>query len=531
MRWYSFYPKLKNQIGKWRILFLIFMAGYLGFLLLNLGYMAIQWDEANHLNGGLLLFHGQFEEYMTSSMFYPPLYDLIQAGYFAIAGPSVFVGRLTTVTFAALCVWVVFEFVYRTYGPRTALVSSILLGTMPGFVWISRVAMIETTLNFFLSASMILFFLWLQKHDDKILILSGIALGLGFLAKYQIVVAVLAMFVSIFLLCRGYLKAKLARLPLLILTAVVVVLPWIIIAYQVYSTGILSQWLYAVNVGNPQKSVYSMRFPTPVFYLIEMTWPYGVVHPISLFVYAFGLLGLGLFIWRRKPEDKFLLVWFFTIYVFFTAIGNRQWRYVLPIFPVLAVSGASLISFVFEKIHNNWKKTEISSTRIRLGKVAAGCLIAIVVFSVVYSCVDVNNWIAKDNVFNLPSDQAAEYAVARLGDNESLVVLCPINVFSADIVKFYVDVTNQKKQICVWQYPELPVDTYKPIFNLDELISMCVVYNAEYLLLFEYGETYPYFDTNLTMEIVKGMLMSSQRFSCQAAFGNYPSRIYVLSFA
>ncbi len=129
-------------LGRWRLIFLVFLVVYLAFLVFNLGSLTMQWDEANHLGGALLLLHGRTEVYVASSLFYPPLDDLIIAGFFALTGPSVFVGRLLSVTFAVLSVWALFEFTYRTYGPKTAFVSSVLLATMPGFYWLSRVAML-----------------------------------------------------------------------------------------------------------------------------------------------------------------------------------------------------------------------------------------------------------------------------------------------------------------------------------------------------------------------------------------------------
>ena len=528
MQRHSLSTRLKNGLNKWRLVFLVFIVVYVSFLLLDLGTMTLQWDETNHLNGGLLLLHGHFRHYVESSMFYPPLDDLILAGYFSIGGATLVTGRLVSLTFAILSVALVFEFTYRTFGPKTALVSSILLATMPGFVWLSRLAMLETMLIFFFSASMFLFFTWLQRHENKHIVLSGIALGLGFLTKYQIIVAVIAMVASVLLLCQGYIKAKLSRFPLLILAAVIVVLPWIVVSYQVYSTGMLNQWMYALEIGNPQKLIYSLRFPTPIFYLIELTWPYGVVHPISLFIYIFGLLGLGVLLWRRKPEDKFLLIWFFAVYIFFTLIGNKQWRYVVPIFPVLAISAASLMTFAYGKTEKAWKQTKSSLNKKRIGKVAAGFLIATVAFSVGYSCLDAYHWVAKDATFNLPGEQATNYVAERLNVNESMVVLCALNVFSQDTVKFYLYSRGSKLNF-VGQYPELPVDTYTPYFSVDELIGLCTKRNVKYLLFFEYGETYPYFNSTLNMQAIYQMLMDSQKFTCQASFGNYPCRIFVLS--
>ena len=102
-----------------------------------------------------------------------------------------------------------------------------------------------------------------------------------------------------------------------------------------------------MNIGNPDKTLYSTglnRFPSwydplpnwiqvPIFYLIELTEQYPTVHPISLLLYAVGVVGLGWLAIRRKAEDKYLLIWFVVVYVFFTAIPNREWRYLIPLFP------------------------------------------------------------------------------------------------------------------------------------------------------------------------------------------------------
>ena len=176
-------------------------------------------------------------------------------------------------------------------------------------------------------------------------------------------VAGIIMIASIFILGRDYLKAKLSKMPLLIVAVALVVIPWIFISYQIYASGMLDQWIYALSIGNPEKSLYSTRFPLPIFYFIEMTWPYSNVHPISLFLYIVGLLGLGLFAWRRKTEDKFLLTWFFIVFVFFTLIANKQWRYVMPLFPILAISAASLIVFAYAKAEKALRSGQISLSK------------------------------------------------------------------------------------------------------------------------------------------------------------------------
>ena len=53
---------------------------------------------------------------------------------------------------------------------------------------------------------------------------------------------------------------------------------------------------------------YSNRFFSPVFYLIEMTWPYNYapVNPVSLPIIILGLCGLGLVCLPKKKTRYFL---------------------------------------------------------------------------------------------------------------------------------------------------------------------------------------------------------------------------------
>jgi len=522
--------RCKGGFDKWRVFFLIFLVVYMYFLLLDLGVMTIQWDEANHLNGGLLLLNGDIQSYMDSAMFYPPLDDVITAISFGIWGISVFSARLVAAIFALFSLLVIYESVNKVIGKRTALLSAIFLGTMPGFIWAARVALVETILIFFFSLTLFLFFMWLRTSKSWLLSLSGVMLGLGILAKYQTIIALLIMAASVIFLCKNQIRHRLSRLPFLIIVAFIITVPWILFSYQIYSTVMIDQWFYAMNIGNPDKLVYSSRFALPIFYLIEMVYPYGVVHPVSFFVYTLGLLGFGLLLWRRRPEDKLLLIWFAVVYIFFTLIGNRQWRYVVPLFPVLAISAANLMISGYDKMKIIGRNIQHTSCKRQLSKVGAGLLIFLVCFSIVYSCADAYTWVAKDYSYNLPVEEATNYVATRLDTNERLTVLCSVNVFCPDIIKFYLQTSNPDSQ-GILQYPDYPVDTFTPEFDVNELILLCEQHNVKYLMLFEYGEIYPYYESTLTQQQVHTMLIESQRFTELKNFGSTPCRIFILTFA
>ena len=522
---------LKTGFNKWRLALLVFIIVYAVFLLLELGYMSIQWDEMPHLYGGLLLSRGQTQDYLMTYGYYPPLFDIITTGFFKVLGMNATSGRLTAVMFSLLSIWVTFEFAKRTYGPKTALISSVLLGVMPGFFWVSRVTMLETMLIFFFTLTLFVFFTWLSKNKNKTLILSGLALGVGLLAKYQVLVSVFIMIVSILWLVRDKLKLRFAKLLLIIIIAVAVVAPWFVVVYQANGEETFRDLLYVVQEGGQDRAQYSARFPAPVFYLIEMTWPFNdiPVHPVSLPLYVLGLLGLCLFAWRRKPEDKFFLVWFAVVYVFFTFVPNKQWRYITPVFPVLAVSAASFVLFLYGKV-SAWKPKLMSLSGYRFKKIAATIFIVLAAAAVVYSSYDAYQMTARDQI-HIPIEETANYLASHMNRNESAVIVCAFNLLSQDMIRFYLPTNMASDQI--WQYPELAVDAFTPNFNITELVSLCEQRNVKYAILYDYGADTPFFNTTLTYTNVTYLLYDSGRFGFtgdEPFFGDMPYRTFLAGF-
>jgi uncharacterized membrane protein len=523
------FSMLKTGLNRWRVAFLIFAIAYASVTFLALRTTPMEWDEVAHLNGGSFLLWGEYGKF-TANAFYPPLFDIITFLFFKLLGVTLIAARLVSLLFSILALWAVFELAYDLYGGKAALLSATLLGIMPGYFWLSRLALLETMLVFFLTLALFFFFRWLKNRQDKYLVLSGVAIGFGFLAKYQILVAFAIMFVSILFLARNQLKQALKKFSIPIVSAFLVVLPWLVIAYQVYATKIFGEWIYAVQVGNPERSMYSERYPSPIFYFIEMVWSYNEIHPISIFLYVAGLLGLGFLAWRRRAEDKYVLIWFATVFVFFTLIVNKHWRYVLPLFPTLAISASVLILYVLSRLQNSWKSTS-NIKRKRQVKFAAGLLIVCVVGAMAYSINDAYCNLVEYQI-NIDIEGATKYAIASMNSNESIMVLCPFNFFSRDMVRFYLWADGDNK-ILVLQYPRLPVDSYTPNFNITELIDICSHANVKYLFTYEFGGTVPYFNTTLNLQQIYMQLYASGNFSKisdEATFGTNPRRIFILTF-
>ena len=136
------------RLDRWRLC-LIILAVIYGYLLsIDLTSKAMVWDEVTHFTGGLLLSRGQIATWVWTNSLYPPVYDIFTAIYYLISGPSVFAARMVSVTFSVLSLFVIYEIAKRLYNKKTALLSAVLFSVMPGIVWLSRIAMIETMLIF-----------------------------------------------------------------------------------------------------------------------------------------------------------------------------------------------------------------------------------------------------------------------------------------------------------------------------------------------------------------------------------------------
>ncbi len=487
------------------------MIGFAVAALYQLGYMSVQWDEMPHLYGATMLSRGQTWDYMTTYGYYPPIFDLVTTGFFQIFGATQVAGRLVAVTFSLLAIVLLYEFTKRTYGQRNALITSIILGTMPGFFWLSRVTMLETMLVFFFTLVMFAFYSWITKDSNKALIFSGLALGIGVLAKYQIIVAAIAMLLSILFLSRKRLKLSLTKFLIICGIAVLVVVPWFVMIYHYDGVTKFQTLQYVMSEGGQDRPAYSNRFqPIPVYYLVEMAWPFNdiAVHPISLPIFALGLCGLGLFAYRRKRQDIFFLTWFVVVYVFFTLIPNRQWRYVTPLFPILAISAACFIMFLYSRVHA-WKPRQIGIKGDRTKKLAGTLSILIIASAVAYASYDSYQMTVRDQI-HIPIQEATDYLANHLEPNQSAVLVCSFNLLDQDMFRFYLPSNMSQDQI--WQYPALAVDSFTPNFNIAEFVNLCQQRNVKYIILYDFGINTQFFNSTLDYTQVKTMIANTGRF-------------------
>jgi hypothetical protein len=523
-----------KDFNKWQLCLIIFAVTYGAILVSIVLTNSMVWDEVSHLKGGLLLSRGQVVDWAFTNSFYPPVYDSFVAMAFLSFGANIFSARFVSIIFQVLTVFVVYGIANLLYkSKKVALLSVVLFAVMPGMIWLSKLALIETLLVFVVSLSLFFFFSWLQNGSRRDQTMSIALFVVGVLVKYQVLVILpIIMVTGAFLWKRDHLKIEAKKwftMPKLAIIIAALAIAITVFAVLLF-TGTIDFLIYAFGTGSQLKEAYSTRYPLPIFYFVEMTWFTDILHPVSVLLYLVSLAGLAFMVYRRKVSDKYLLLWFAVVYVVFTLVPNREWRYLSIAFPVLAIAASSLIAASWGKLRKIGQ-TAASGWGKWGAKAGAVCLIAVVAGGIALSCSDAYVWIKQDSI-TVQVEQASFYAGNRLAENQTLVVVAAVNHFNKYMVSFCLstkDATRNYNDTCQ-QYPAAAMDSFAPEFNATELVAMCEANSTRYVLLFEYGHDLPYLQSNLTASKVYEQIDATGNFTLNQTFGAEPNRIFVFEF-
>ncbi len=458
---------------------------------------------------------------------------MFTAASFLFFGPSIFAARLVSVLCSVLTVITVYAVANLLLENKSAaLLAALFFSVGPGIMWLSKSAMIETLLAFVFSLCMYYFFRWLKTNSMRDQALCIAAFAVGVLVKYQVlVIAPIIMLAALAFWKRNYLRQELgkwARTPRIAVIAVAVAV-LSVAAVLLVSSKTIDYYLYAFGVGSQEKAFFSARYPLPVFYLIEMTWFSDTLHPVSLLLYGLGLAGLVWVMMKGNSGGKKLLLWFIVVYVVFTLVPNREWRYVTIAFPVLAIAAATLVVSVWGKLRKVGA-SEVTGLRRGSIKLGAAGLIALSVGAVAVSCADDAVWIGQYSV-EVPVEQASVYVRDHIGVNQTLVVACAVNHFSKYMVMFYFSIKDSSRSFndTCQTYPNYAMDSFNPGFNVTALSELCSQNNTAYVMLYEYGGL-RYFQSDLTALKVANMLNQTGAYRLEQTFGEQPNRLFVYAY-
>jgi 4-amino-4-deoxy-L-arabinose transferase-like glycosyltransferase len=261
---------------------------------------------------------------------------------FAVRFPSAFFGTLT--------VLLTFFIGKRLYSSRTGFLSGLILATSAEFAYLSTRGNIDTTLTFFTTASILCFLRWYQSGPEgenfpermKGLSFYGyyIGMALATLAKGPVGFILPLSATLLFLLVqRDWKGIRRIRLFPGILLFLVIVLAWYLPAVLKGGREYLDMTLMRHSVDRFAKGSAHVR---AIYYYLYQFPPQFL--PWIIFLPAAMVYGFSRAMSVKRKEFLFLMVWFVSIFLFFTLSKGKRGLYLLPLFP----AGSLMIGKLWE---------------------------------------------------------------------------------------------------------------------------------------------------------------------------------------
>lgn len=283
----------------------------------------------------------------------PILIYWAQAASVSVLGVSEIGFRLPSIVFAVLWMLALYRFCLRHADRRTAQVAALVMALSLAVGFIAKAAISDALLNLFIALSMFGIYDYFCAARDgrpngqtrRLLFYTYAMLGLGFLTKGPVAVFFPLLVSGLFFVSAGAWRAWLRALFFwpgwLVFLAIVV--PWHVAVYLDQGDAFFRGFYLKHNV-NRYSNTFEGHGGKWYYYLVVL--PFVLMPFFGWLLAILGKVGGRL---RRTPLgmaqgdglfERFLLIWFVVVFVFFSFSGTQLPHYLLygctPVFVLLA---------------------------------------------------------------------------------------------------------------------------------------------------------------------------------------------------
>ncbi|OGX46805.1 MAG: hypothetical protein A2306_05610 [Omnitrophica WOR_2 bacterium RIFOXYB2_FULL_38_16] len=297
--------------------------------------------------------------YFGQNRFQKPIlfYWLIVLSY-KVLGVSWFAARFVSAIFACLALVVTWLTAKRLFDERTATLSAGILMTVPMFLRHAKNAVPDMALNFFIVLAVYYAVLVIDDEDcGKNSMLFFVSCGLGFMIKgfAALLIPFMVVFIYAFLNKKQRILSKMSfgRGAIILL---LVTLPWFVFMIAKHGSTYIDYMLIdetknrLLDQGSKSAIKYLLGFLIRSGFYCKVLLSYFAPWSIFLlgaiplsFARLFSLRGEHREIVQEKRSFQIMLVWFFSVFCFFSIMSFRINHYML----VLSTPFAILISKFF----------------------------------------------------------------------------------------------------------------------------------------------------------------------------------------
>lgn len=256
----------------------------------------------------------------------PPMYYWLVAGAFKIFGVSEFAARFPSALLATAGAVLVYLSGRKLFGERAGILAGLILATSLEYFYLSKAAVTDITLTFFLTAALLAFL------QGKYYFFYGCA-ALAVVTKGPIGIIFCSVIPGLYIMLTGnwVLLKRMKVLTGMVLFGVIA-LPWYILMYQYHGMDFIDTFLGFHNV---------TRFLQPE-HSSGTLWYYYV--PVIIFGFfpwiAFMVQAIYAALKDKSVNQQrlaFLVIWAATVFGFFTFSQTKLVSYILPMYPPIAL--------------------------------------------------------------------------------------------------------------------------------------------------------------------------------------------------
>lgn len=312
----------------------------------------VPWDQAGHTRLAL-----QFADYFTSfgflriidyfsiSTYYPPLIHTIVGILTIFFGHPVQTGEIVISLFFGASIFLIYVYALDLFkNERIALLSALIFSFLPIIYEHSRWFLLEIPQVTFLLLCLIFLNRSRNFSDKRNVMYFFISLGLAALTKWTSLVYIFVPFIiSAYYLIKSLNENKNISKSLIfkyLLIFILITAPW----YLINLSTFLSQSLPNLQ-GESSDPASILTLQNFLFYL-QLFINFQVTLFLSL---IFLIASIYFFLKNKNPHRLMFGTTIIFIYLLFSIISNKDWRYTLPILPFVAIILGVFLNFVSEK--------------------------------------------------------------------------------------------------------------------------------------------------------------------------------------
>jgi len=293
-------------------------------------------------------------EWLTPQIFGKPQFEkpvlfywLVMASYL-VFGIGEFAARFPALLFGLAGIIGTYFMGRLFFSPLCGFLSGIVLATSMQYVILARACVTDMTLTVFILFCLLFFLLGWTREKRVYFLLSAVMAAFAVLTKGPIGLFIPGVIIGLYIVISRQWD-KLRRVPIgwCALVFLAVSLPWYIAVMRVHGSAFIDEFFGFHNMVRFLEPEHRIG-TSPFFYIpiiIGGFFPWSLFLPMGVWdMYKNGAVRSGV-----KGHRMFLLVWFLTLFIFFSISRTKLVTYIFPLFPVMGiVAGRFWERFILE---------------------------------------------------------------------------------------------------------------------------------------------------------------------------------------